>query len=82
MAQLRDIVGVVSVERLQVRHAGVDDDDLWFIRVGDDAAAEVQIETGADGNPPFLIEGMADDQRLVTSDTAEAAITIERWLRQ
>jgi hypothetical protein len=74
--QLRRIVVGVSVERLPVKHAGADDDDLWFIRVGNDAAAEVQIETGVDGSPPFLIEGMADDQRLVTSDTAEAATTM------
>jgi len=80
-ARLRDFTAHISVEWLQVKHPGADDDNLWFIRLGNDAATEVQIETAANGEPPFLIEGMADNQRLRTSDIDEAAATIEHWLR-
>ncbi len=79
--RLRDLIADVSAERLRVKHVGVDDGNLWFTRWGNDAAAEIQIGTAAGGEPPFLIEGMTENQRLLTSDIAAAAATIESWLR-
>src|SRR6185437_2089091 len=63
------------VERLSVTHAG-DDDNVYFL--GDERGpGRVQVDTSADGQPPFLIEA---DDRVETSDIAEAIAVICAWL--
>src|SRR5262252_1655303 len=65
--QLRQRAPGLIVERLQVTHLG-DDDNVYFI--GDEHGRDrIQIDTAADGQPPFLIENGGRSQ---TSDTAEA----------
>ncbi len=63
------------VERLQVTHAA-DDDNVYFLGDEDDAD-RVQIDTGADGRPPFLIEA---EGRFETPDITEAASVVSSWL--
>jgi len=65
----------VIIERLAVTNP-VDDDNVYF--VGDESAVDrVQVDTGPDGQPPFLIEA---DDRVVTSEVAEAVATVVAWL--
>jgi hypothetical protein len=75
--QLRQRVPGLIVERLQVTHPA-DDDNLWFL--GDEHGRDrIQIETAPEGQPPFLIENGGRSQ---TSDTAEAVLLIDRWLKK
>jgi hypothetical protein len=73
----------VTIERLIVTHPG-DDDNVWRLSVGPQPWAtgqrNVQIDTAPGGTPPFLVEGDDEGQRLETSDPAEAAEAILRWL--
>jgi hypothetical protein len=67
------------VERLTVLHPG-DDDNVYFL--GDDDHLDVvQIDTTEGGGPPFLMEGLGNGRRYVTSDPASAATMITAWLR-
>jgi hypothetical protein len=75
LARVRATVPGLTVERLQVTHSG-DDDNVYFL--GDEHDVDcVQIDTGADGRPPFLIEA---GERFETSDVAEAASVVSSWL--
>ena len=63
------------VERLQVRHPG-DGDNAYFI--GDPSGMDrVQIDTGLNGQPPFIIEA---HERFETSNPAQASAIIHDWL--
>ncbi|MDX3078081.1 hypothetical protein [Streptomyces sp. MI02-7b] len=63
------------IERLAVAHAN-DDDNVYYL--GDAAILDrVQLDTGPDGQPPFLVEA---DDRVVTSDVAEAVAAASRGL--
>ncbi|MEU4091716.1 hypothetical protein [Streptomyces sp. NPDC026673] len=63
------------IERLAVAHAN-DDDNVYYL--GDAAILDrVQLDTGPDGQPPFLVEA---DDRVVTSDVAEAVAAVSRGL--
>lgn len=73
--QLRQHVPDLIVERLEVTHPG-DDDNVYFL--GNAAGFDlVQLDTGPEGRPPFLIEAT---QRIETHDLAEAVGTIRAWL--
>jgi hypothetical protein len=67
----------IGIERLQVAHP-VDADGLWYFRVS--AKRNVQIESGQDGQPPFLVEGGEAGQRMTTDDPHEAADAVIHWL--
>jgi hypothetical protein len=75
LARVRAAVPGLVVERLQVTHPA-DDDNIYFLGDGHDAD-RVQIDTGAGGRPPFLIEAT---ERFETSDVAEAASVVSSWL--
>lgn len=76
-AQLRAGVPGLVIERIEVTHAG-DDDNLFF--VGDERGFErVHVEVRPGGQPPFLIE---DAERLETSDVALAVATVRSWLER
>ena len=68
----------VSVRRLVVKYP-VDDDNLWFIKQGH-AGAELQIECGPEGTPPFLIESNSHRTRAAT--VADALDVITEWLAE
>lgn len=70
----------ITIERLKVTHPGGDDDNLWFLRRGSNATYEMQIETRAGGEPPFLLEGDAEGQRVETSSAATAIRVAAEWL--
>ncbi|MFG1812087.1 hypothetical protein [Streptomyces sp. NPDC049040] len=73
--QVRHAVPGVIIKRLAARHAG-DDDNVYFL--GDESAVDrVQVDTATDGQPPFLVEA---DDRVVTSEVAEAVATVVAWL--
>jgi hypothetical protein len=77
LAAVRARVADARVSRLGVTHP-VDDDNVWFIQTAS-GAAEVQIDSRPNGQPPFLIE--TDQHRQVTAVTVEEAIdVVERWL--
>jgi hypothetical protein len=74
-AQVRDAVPGLIIERLAVAHAS-DDDNVYYL--GDGAILDrVQLDTGPGGQPPFLVEA---DDRVVTSDVAEAVAAVSRGL--
>jgi hypothetical protein len=74
-AQVRHAMPGVLIERLMVTHAG-DDDNVYFL--GDELTMDrVQVDTGPGGQPPFLVEA---DDRVVTSEVAEAVATAVGWL--
>lgn len=77
LTAVRASVPGARVRRLVATHPA-DDDNVWFIRTSG-AAAEVQIDSHPDGEPPFLIE---DDQhgQVTTLTIQEAVEVIERWL--
>jgi hypothetical protein len=75
LAGVRRVVPGLIVERLSVTHPG-DDDNVYFL--GDERGLDqVQVDTVPDGEPPFLIEA---DDRVETSDIAEAIAVICAWL--
>ena len=75
LARVRVVVPGLVVGRLQVTHP-TDDDNVFLL--GDEHGVDrVQIDTGADGRPPFRIEA---EERLATSDVAEAAAVVSSWL--
>ena len=77
LASVRARVAGVQVSRLAVTHRA-DDDNVWFIRTSA-GAAEVQVDSHPNGEPPFLIE--TDQHRQVTVLTVREAIdVIEHWL--
>jgi hypothetical protein len=57
-----------TVSRMVGTHPADDDNVFWVQRIG----AEVQIDTGPAGTPPFTVEGDEPGTRLDTDD-AEAA---------
>ena len=63
----------VKVTQLQVSHAGMDDDGLWFFQQPG-GTSEVQIES-SDGMCPFSIETAESDDRF-KSDSIEETIEI------
>ncbi|MFB7949337.1 hypothetical protein ACFC6L_30975 [Kitasatospora phosalacinea] len=68
IAQVRAAHPDLEVERLGVLHPA-DDDNLWFLsRPG---GPEVQLETGPDWAPPFLVE--SDTGRREPGSVDEAA---------
>ena len=76
-ARLRSDASGVVIERLEVTHAG-DDDNLFF--VGDERGFErVHVEVRPGGQPPFLIEG---EERFETSDVAQAVAVIRLYLER
>jgi hypothetical protein len=75
LARVRVVVPGLEVVRLLVTHPA-DDDNVYFL--GDEHGVDrVQIDTGANGRPPFLIEA---EERFETSDVAEAAAVASSWL--
>jgi hypothetical protein len=76
-ALARAIPGV-SIERLQVTHAG-DDDHLWYVW-SMRPAEPIQIEVGPSGDAPFLIEGNDPDQMREAANIDEAIELISMWL--
>jgi hypothetical protein len=77
LARLRQHRPAIRIERLRVKYPA-DDDNLWFI--GGTAGSKVQIETGPDHAPPFLIEGDQWDQRRHVPDVDAAVALILDWL--
>ncbi|MFF4340592.1 hypothetical protein ACFY00_11710 [Kitasatospora sp. NPDC001540] len=65
----------LEVRRLRVSHPA-DDDDLWFLSRPD--TPEVQLETGPDRAPPFLVESDADRREPGSVD--EAVRILCDWL--
>jgi hypothetical protein len=75
LAQVRAAVPGLVVERLEARHPA-DDDNVYFL--GDEHGLDrVQVDTGDDGRPPFLIEA---EERFGTSGVVEAAEVVSAWL--
>ncbi len=70
----RAIPGLI-VERLSVTHPS-DDDNVYFLGDGRDLG-RIQVDTFPGGQPPFVIEA---DDRVETSDVAEAIALICAWL--
>lgn len=68
----------IGIERRQVEHPA-DADELWYFRTS--SGAEVQVESGPDGQRPFVVEGVGEGQRLRTEDPGEAAAAVLRWLQ-
>jgi hypothetical protein len=77
-ASLHAAMASLSIERLQVRNPN-DDNNLWFISAAG-LPDDIQIDAHPGGQPPFLIEGNGEGQRLSTSDVDEAVATILSWL--
>jgi hypothetical protein len=76
-AQVRRMVPGLMAERLEVAHAG-DDDNVYFL--GDGGGLDrVQLDTGRGGRPPFVIEAR-DHNQVVALDVVEAVVTIRGWL--
>jgi hypothetical protein len=82
IARVRASVPTVNIERLSVTHPG-DDNNVWWLWIGSATRAtdqrSVQVDTNADGDTPFVVEG-DDGQRLKTTDVAEATAVVLRWL--
>jgi hypothetical protein len=75
LARVRAALPWLVVERLEVTHPA-DDDNVYFL--GEEhGAGRVQIDTGDDGRPPFVIEAQ---ERFETSDVAEAVAVVSSWL--
>jgi hypothetical protein len=51
----------VSVQQLEVKHPGADDDGLWFVRLSN-APGEVQLESSS-GDCPFIVESDLNNDR-------------------
>ena len=68
----------VSVQQLQVKHPGNDDDGLWFFWQSD-RSGEVQIESSP-GFCPFLIETDENDSRAEGKSVVEVICILEQWL--
>lgn len=68
----------VEVTRLTVTHES-DDDNVFWVRHG---GRELQIDTGARGQPPFTVEGQGPGSRLDTSDPIEASDQAVRVLAE
>jgi hypothetical protein len=79
LAQVREVVPGLVVERLQGSYPA-DDDNVYFL--GDERGLDrVQIDTCPGGRPPFLVEAEdRDGERFETSDVAEAAAAAVSWL--
>lgn len=70
-AQVRRAVPGLVIERLAITHAG-DDDNVYYL--GDGSVRDrVQLDTGPDGRPPFLVEA---DHRVEALDVAEAVAAV------
>ncbi|WP_457033225.1 hypothetical protein [Kitasatospora sp. P5_F3] len=67
----RRVLPGLRVERLQVTHPG-DDDNVYFLSVGSGVGC-VQVDSGEQGQPPFVVEGAS---RTDTSDPAEALAAV------
>ncbi|MFG2335376.1 hypothetical protein [Streptomyces yangpuensis] len=76
-AEVRQTVPGLIIERLAVTRPA-DDDNVYFL--GDGAVLDrVQVDTGPDGQPPFLVE--TDFSRVETSDVVEAVAAVSAGLR-
>lgn len=69
----------ITIERLEV-DGPADDDNLWDFVDPIIRHRPVQIECGRDGQPPFHVEGDRPGRCLGTTDPAEAAEAILKWL--
>jgi len=74
---VRDRYLPLIIERIEVFYPA-DDDNVYFIAWSGSRDC-IRIDTGPDGQPPFLIE---NDGRAETSDSGEAVEIIGRWLMQ
>jgi hypothetical protein len=83
IARVQDAVPGTMSERISVTHAA-DDDNVWWMWKGpgprEIETRSVQIDTAPEGQPPFLVEGDDEGQRLATDDAVEAAAAVIRWL--
>ena len=61
-----------SIEQLQVRHPGADDEGLWFF-THPDGRGEVQVESST-GAAPFLVED--DEGPAATAHTPADAVAL------
>jgi len=75
--RVRETYPHLIAERLEVAHPG-DDDNVYFLGDHERGLDRVQLDTGPDGQPQFIIEA---EQRHATSDPDEAATLITTWLR-
>lgn len=80
--EFRDLV----IERL-VGTYPADDDNVFWLSLGPSprfrGGESVQVDTGTDGWPPFLLEGERERSEYVeTSDAPEALAILVNWLRR
>jgi hypothetical protein len=74
IADLQLRIPGVAIEQLKVKHPGVDDDGLWFIR-HPAGRFEAQLES-PDGMFPFLLESDGDLTRAHLSDLDDVASAV------
>jgi hypothetical protein len=76
VASVRERFPDAAVSRMVGTYSGDDDNVYWVQRSG----TEVQIETGTDGAPPFIVESDTPDTRLDTEDANVAEERVNRLL--
>lgn len=70
---VRQIFPEVIVEQLTVTHPA-DDDGLWYFHLPENPKDDIQIES-PDGDCPFLIENMRNDERK-NGESVEQVVSI------
>ncbi|GLX41291.1 hypothetical protein Sros01_73640 [Streptomyces roseochromogenus] len=73
---LRKAFPGLRIERISVSRVS-DDDNVWFI--SGHSGVEVQLDSSANGEPPFLLESDTVSER--TSEVGPAVKTLTEWLR-
>jgi hypothetical protein len=63
----------VSIDQLKVKHPA-DDDGLWYFHLPENPKDDIQVES-SDGNCPFLIENMQNDDRK-NGESVEQVVSI------
>lgn len=77
---MRQIFPEVIVDQLKVTHPA-DDDGLWYFHLPENPKDDIQIES-PDGNCPFLIENMRDDNRKSGENVEQVVSIICEYFRE
>lgn len=77
--QIRQLFPVVKIEQLTVSNPA-DDDGIWYFWLHESSNDLIQVES-PDGECPFVIENMRNDERLIGNTVEEATNIITEHLR-
>lgn len=77
IGHLRTQLPAIEWHQLEVKHPGVDDDGLWFFKLG---SRQVQVES-PNGCCPFLVEAEHTTERYTGHTVPEVLVKVAEWLR-